>query len=291
LINFSFSKTNLLQIKDKTELMRRKDVSKYDGSRLAIDWIHNLVYYNEDKQILVFNMTDTRYEFVVIQEEEEYMNDIKVNPLNSILFYCTRLSNGTHTKGRIMKASQDGSNRTVITHQYISIPSVLTIDLVLRKVIWIGIYLNTFSSIDFEGNKFSTFGTYKSNSFIAFMEIYNDYIYWTKYWEKSLFKSENGVNDTQINYLITLKNNEIGPFKIIDSSLQPNSTNRCINHKCSHICIPISITEYRCICPQFSLQNDTKTCTQSVRIYNRNILNVFSNKHFVRFFHTLKISV
>ncbi len=89
LINFSLSKTNLLQIKDKTELMRRENVPTYDGSRLSIDWVHNLVYYNEDKEILVFNMTDTTYEYVVIQEEDEYMNDLTVNPLNSILFYFT----------------------------------------------------------------------------------------------------------------------------------------------------------------------------------------------------------
>jgi hypothetical protein len=140
-----------------------------------------------------------------------------------------------------MKASQDGSNRTVLTHQYISYPYALTIDLVLKKVIWIGIYLNTFSSIDFEGNNLSTFGTYKSNGFIAFIQIYNDYIYWTNYRENSIFETKSFVNDTQTNYLITLRNNKFGPFKIIDSSFQPNSTNRCINHNCSHICVPMSI--------------------------------------------------
>jgi hypothetical protein len=98
------------------------------------------------------------------------------------------------------------------------------------------------------------------------MEIFEDFIYWTQYYEKSIFKTKLGLNDTQINYLITSETNEFGSFKIIDSSLQPNSTNRCINHNCSHLCIPISVDRYRCVCPQFSPQNDSKICRESVNI-------------------------
>ncbi len=60
------------------------------GKRLSIDWIHNLVYYKTENKILVFNMNDRRYEYVVIEEEEEVrITDLSVNPLDSILFYIT----------------------------------------------------------------------------------------------------------------------------------------------------------------------------------------------------------
>ncbi len=128
--------------------------------RLSIDWIHNLVYYNINNKIFIFNMTDRRYEYLVI-EEVGYIRDISVNPLASILFYST--------KRKIMKASQDGSNRTQLRSHNINKPNALTIDLVLRKVFWTDYYSNTFSAIDFDGNNFMTFGRYKSTDFDTFM--------------------------------------------------------------------------------------------------------------------------
>jgi hypothetical protein len=106
------------------------------------------------------------------------------------------------------------------------------------------------------------------------MQIFGDNIYWTSY-QKSIFKTKIDVKDIKMDYLITSKTIEFSSFKIIDASLQPNSTNRCVNNNCSHICIPINTNEYRCICPQIKLRNDTKTCTQSVCIHNINVLNMF----------------
>jgi hypothetical protein len=189
--------------------------------------------------------------------------------------------NRTHSKGKIMKASQDGENRIELRSQNIYLPIGLTIDLVLRKVIWIDKYSNTFSSIDFDGNNFITFGRRMNSIYLHYMQILGNNIYWTQGWEKFIFKKKVGVNDTQMDYLITSKIIEFSSFKIIDASLQPNSTNRCLNNNCSHICIPINTNQYRCICPQIELQNDTKTCTQSVCIHNTNVLNMFSNKYFI----------
>jgi hypothetical protein len=260
-----------LQIKDKTQLMKTEGY----GIRLSIDWIHNLVYYNINNKIFVFNMTDGRYQYLVIEEVGD-ITDLSVNPLDSILFYSTY--NGTHFKGKIMKASEDGQNRTQLTSQSIGYTSALAIDLVLRKVIWIDYNSNTFSSIDFDGNNFITFGRTTNKSYKHFMQIFGDNIYWASN-RNSIFKTKVGVNDTQIDYLIASKPSKFGSFKIIDASLEPNSTNRCLNNNCSHICIPINTNQYRCICPQIKLQNDRKTCTQSVCIHYTNVLNlIFTTK-------------
>ncbi len=130
-----------------------------------------------------------------------------------------------------MKASQDGSNRSVLRGGNIK-PLALTIDLVLRKVIWIDDYSKTFSSIDFDGNNFMILCRPKSSSNYrnALMQIFGDNIYWTQDWEKFIFKTKVGVNDTQMDYLMRSKYIEFVSFKIIDASLQPNSTNRRLNH-------------------------------------------------------------
>jgi hypothetical protein len=264
LIQYFLSKNNLLQIKDRTELLNRKLSSNSDGFRLSIDWIHNLVYYNENHKIVVFNMTDTRYEIVVIEKVKKYILDLSVNPLDSIIFYSSWKKN--KNKGIIMKASQDGSNRTKLRGDNIVSPSALTIDLVSRRVIWFDYYFNTFSSIDFEGNNFLTFRKHMDSTYYAFIVMFDDYIYWTHYREKFIFKTKLELNYTQLDYLITSENNTFGSFKLIDSSLQPNSTNRCINTNCSHLCLPISINQYRCVCPKLSIQNENKPCRESVCI-------------------------
>jgi hypothetical protein len=164
-----------------------------------------------------------------------------------------------------MKSSQDGSERTILRDKNIISPDVLTIDLVLKKVVWMDRELNTYSSIDFDGNNFLTLGTFESTYYGIFMDTFDDYIYWTQSGENSIFKTKRGVNETQMDYLITSESNKFGSFKIIDPSLQPNSTNRCINHNCSHLCIPISINQYQCVCPQFELQKNSKICRKSVR--------------------------
>ncbi len=257
-----------MQIEDKTELMKMNNTFDDYVFRLSIDWIHNLVYYNLYNEIFVFNITDRRYEYLVIEEKEViHITDLTVNPLDSLLFYIIITWNGTHFKGKIMKASQDGSNRMELRSENIKRTSALTIDLVLRKVFWIDGKLNTFSSIDFDGNDFMTFGTHKSFSYYVYLQIFGDNIYWTQYSEKFIFKTKVGVNHTSMVPFITTENSRFGSFKIIDASLQPNSNNRCVNNSCSHICIPINTNEYRCICPQIKLQNDTKTCIQSVCIH------------------------
>jgi hypothetical protein len=70
--------------------MKRKCVNTFD---LSIDWIHNLVYYKIVNKIFVLNVTNTRYEYVVI-EEEGCIRDLSVNPLDSILFYSITNWNG-----------------------------------------------------------------------------------------------------------------------------------------------------------------------------------------------------
>jgi hypothetical protein len=212
-------------------------------------------------------MTDTRYGFVVIKEED-FIEDLSVNPLDSNIFYSTW--NQSLSNGKIMKSSQDGSNRIVLKD--VMYPEVLTIDLNSRRIFWLDIASNTFSSINFDGEDFKTFGTPKMTDFLNnFLEIFGEDIYWSNTNDDSIkefiVKAKHGLNSTQIDHLIELKGSTIGSFKIIDSSLQPNSTNRCINSNCSHLCIPIGFDQYRCVCPQLKPQNDNIICVESVSIY------------------------
>ncbi len=112
--------------------MARSFTSKDEGIRLSIDWIHNLVYYNENQEIIVFKMTNTKYGFLVVKEERDLVKDFSVDPLTSSIFYSTY--NNAEDEGSIIKVSQDGSNRTVLRNDSFACPEVLSIDLESKKI-------------------------------------------------------------------------------------------------------------------------------------------------------------
>jgi hypothetical protein len=169
-----------------------------------------------------------------------------------------------------LKALQDGSNQTVLIDKGIVEPRVLTIDLMSRKVFWIDNSSKKFLSIDFEGNDLNTILESKelfTESY--FMEVFGEDIYWSNYFHNLILKTNKfGLNGTRLNYLVKSRNDEkFESIKIIDSSLQPNSTNRCQNANCSHLCIPIGIDEYRCVCSRNKIYGQ-KICVESVKYPN-----------------------
>jgi hypothetical protein len=141
----------------------------------------------------------------------------------------------------------------------------LTIDLITKKVFWLDIILKCISAIDFEGRNFNiVFQSEESFSVYSnyFIDIFGDDIYWSQPSFRKISKF--GRNETRFNKFSTAQTDYFRSFKIIDSSLQPNSINRCFNNNCSHLCIPISLNQYRCVCPQ-NLRYKQKICKESVR--------------------------
>ncbi len=240
---------------------------------LSIDWIHNLIYFNENHQIIVFNLHQPQYNFLVISEKSCKINDLSINPLESFIVYSV-----WGLGGRIMKALQDGSNKSVIIEESYSYPGSLAVDILSEKIFWVDILLHELSSIDFEGNNYLTI--LKSKELFSLptsISVFDDNIYWSNNMSHIVYKiNKFGLNGTQILF----KSEKIISFnsiKIIDSSLQPNSTNRCTNANCSHLCIPVGVDQYRCVCPHFILlrnfnvnhkngDEDLKKCTGSVSI-------------------------
>jgi hypothetical protein len=169
-----------------------------------------------------------------------------------------------------MKALQDGSNQTVLIDKGIVEPRVLTIDLKSKKVFWID-SSKKFLSIDFEGNDLQTILQSKelfTESY--FMEVFGEDIYWSNYFHDSILKTNKfGHDGARLNFLVKSENNEeFESIKIIDSSLQPNSTNRCQNANCSHLCIPIGIDKYRCVCSRSGIYRQ-EICAESVKYKNQ----------------------
>ncbi|CAG2112833.1 unnamed protein product [Medioppia subpectinata] len=246
------SAENVLGIKRKSLLLR---LNKSASIRLSIDWIHNLVFYNIEDKIIAFNLTQPLYGYIVINEMIfNTILDLAVNPMDSLLFWSVS-DNSINRRGRIMRASEDGSNQTVLIDTDLREPIALAVDLELKRLYWIDRLLFQFYSVDFNGNDMkSILKSHQLFKLSYYMTIFGDDIYWSNYFHSAILKTNKfGLNGTQINYLIkTESGSDIESIAIIDPSLQPFSTNRCFQSKCSHLCLPINQRQYHCVCPQIN---------------------------------------
>jgi hypothetical protein len=219
---------------------------------LSMDWIHNLVYYNQKNEIIVFNLTNPVYGFVVVNEKENIITDLSVNPLDSFIIYI--ISDAKMNHGKIMKISQDGSERKVLIDENIEIPKDLTFDFKSRKIFWLD--KKNLRSCDYEGNNSQTIFQSEVSIFSGSIEIFDDDIFWNTLSYPYLHKTrETGQIHFPHNFITTPDNNWIRSFKIIHSSLQPNSSNRCITARCPYLCLPIrnGVIGYRCVQPKVKL--------------------------------------
>jgi len=57
-------------------------------------------------------MTNPKYGYILIRNTNNLILDLSVNPLDSLIFWTD--FNDFQNKGRIMRASQDGSNQTIL---------------------------------------------------------------------------------------------------------------------------------------------------------------------------------
>ena len=66
--------------------------------------------------------------------------------------------------------------------------------------------------------------------------------------------------------MIIIEDNNIMTFKVFHPDRQPQSPNVCNDNKCSHICIPLNETQYKCVCPTNSYMNHGGICNTEVSL-------------------------
>ncbi len=187
---------------------------------------------------------------MVTSEKENIIIDLSVNPLDSFIIYI--ISDAKENHGKIMKILQDGSKRKVLIDENIEIPKGLTFDFKSRKIFWMD--KKHLRSCDYEGNNFQTIFQSGESIFSGSIEIFDEDIFWNTLSAPYLHKTRvTGQIQIPYNFTIAPIFRWIKSFKIIHYSLQPNSSNRCINARCSHLCLPNSINRYRCVQPKVKL--------------------------------------
>ncbi|RWS26920.1 very low-density lipoprotein receptor-like protein, partial [Leptotrombidium deliense] len=237
-----------------------ENVGTVDG--LAIDWIHNLVYWtdysNGTLEVAAVNRPSTR---TILISELDRPRAISLYLEESLMFWTQW---GFIPK--IEVASQDGSDRRTIVSRGLIWPNGLTLDKKEKRLYWVD---------GKEGDVYSCYFDGSSRNRIVDMpkSIYNahykpfaiDYFDYTIYWSDrnlhSIF-SKYKVSEKEFRMdRNILHDSEIMAIKIMHFSKQPFSVNRCKSNKCSHLCLPHNEFCYVCICPtNYRLTDHGKSC-------------------------------
>jgi len=248
----------------------------------AFDWIHNLIYHIYNYEVLVANINNLEISKRIL-ETDLSISSFNVHPNESLLFWSeySGIYNETHShaNSRIMRSNQDGSNKKILRFKGLGLVFELSIDFTSNLLFWFDFQLNVLSSMDFSGNNFRVILKLVDMTFIdstAGFDLFNNYIYYCcgelNKTSKAICKID--VNNGNISEIFHLYDREmkIRPdFRFIHESRQPDSDDRCLNSNCSHLCLPLNVTHYRCVCPT---SKQIESCIESVS----NITHYFNTK-------------
>jgi len=238
---------------------------------LAIDWIHDLIYWIDIKSntINVVNIMKPELTLLLIDLGEEEVTSLVINPLKVVLIWIKK---GISSK--IMQSFQDGSNQMVLYSNSYRNPSHITIDFETERYYFITQSDSALYSIDFRGNSEVVYLYADIFQIVKDIISLNDDLFFSidealvrlrevslKQKKLDLVLISSKFNDSENYFNSSLKSQksfrqEIYGVKIVDPLIQPNFTNKCQSANCPYLCLPSgNVAGFRCICPTNSSFN------------------------------------
>ncbi|CAG2178242.1 unnamed protein product, partial [Oppiella nova] len=202
------------------------------------------------KGIEVFTIGHNLYSYDVVIHNE-YLNsyDVAVDPNNGLLVWSKKkYTLGlflVRYMGSIMRANQDGSNIQVLYNSTGNIKT-LTLDIHSQLVYWIDTNTNYLKSITYFGTNYRLISSNSRFGSTFSMDMFGENIFWSNSDTNSIYITEITDKTEGVQRLIT-SYADLRAIRVLDPNRQINGTNRCLNHKCSQLCLPVQ-QDYRCVC-------------------------------------------
>jgi len=99
----------------------------------------------------------------------------------------------------------------------------------------------------------------KANS----LDILGSNIYWSSEGKNVVFSVNKNAVNGDINVVLRFEPNIEG-IRVIDSTRQPITDNRCASAQCLDLCIPVGSGQYRCVCNTGSSRAKRSGCLEYV---------------------------
>jgi len=225
---------------------------------LAIDWVGKKLYWVDTglNTISVSNLDGSHQKTLIKGTEETELRAIAVYPEKGYLFWSV-----WGDKGSIQRADLNGKNPTTILNSTnVKWVSSITVDHTIGRIFWADMSLRHICSCDFDGqNKKETITGLTSPYGVT---VFEDYVYWTDYYLKKLFKA-NKFSGKDVknfgNYLFQPMD-----IAVFHPLVQTRLAHPCEkqNGGCSHLCFVNTLNKTECACPDgyLTLGKDGKTC-------------------------------
>ncbi|RWS22509.1 low-density lipoprotein receptor-like protein [Leptotrombidium deliense] len=231
---------------------------------IAIDSIHGLIFIlnSHFATIQVAVIDDPLMRKTLISDV--FTDAISLSVKHSIIVWIQK-------KSRIVIVNEDGSNRRMVDGDNDEYPSSVAIDDQSEKIYWIDSKTESFYSCDFKGKNKKLLYAHDDDLHETIMDFLDNAIYWTsnlnvnpklinKLRLDQIHEIDKDNITASIDNVLRFKS-EIIDFKVIKKDMQISIYNRCLESKCSHICVPQSYECYVCVCPvDHVLSDDSFTC-------------------------------
>lgn len=233
-----------------------RDLQKPEG--LAIDWIGRKLYWVDTGKnaISVSNLDGTQQKTIIQGIETEDLRTLAVYPENGYIFWSD-----WGDEPKIERSDLSGGNRlTILNKDEVKWPSSIAIDHTIGRIFWTDMYKRHICSSDVHGkNKKEIVSELTSPFGVA---VFEDYVYWTDFYLKKLFKTNkfNGRKTISFGSYLSAPMD----ISVYHPLLQTPVSHPCntTNGGCSHLCFLKSDKTRECACPDgfLKLGEDKKTC-------------------------------
>lgn len=254
---------------DEPRQLISDDLNTVDG--IAIDYIHDLVYWTDTGKdtIEVASITTPSWRKVLINSDLEEPRAIVVDTRKARLFWSD-----WGDRPKIERSLQDGSARTTIVSSDIIWPNGLTFDVVTERIYWIDRKMGIIESSDANGeNRVILLNSREHISHPFSIASFGEFVYWSEWETEKIMRAPkypltidglfSGNSSTFVPRVETVLSDlfSVGVVKAVDPFLQPDSWNLCHSSECSHLCLPIGSSNYKCSCADgFTLSSNGYSC-------------------------------
>ncbi|XP_033636922.1 low-density lipoprotein receptor-related protein 2-like isoform X4 [Asterias rubens] len=230
-----------------------------DSEGLAYDWVNKNLYWVNTMEPASIDVTSNNGQFpsAKVVKNLDKPRGLAVDPREVYLYWT-----GWGSNPMIGKAGLDGSNPTKLVHTDLGWPNGLTLDFQARRVYWVDSRLDTVEYVGFDGDGRHILIQDSPKVWHPFgIAVYQHLVFWNDW----------GPNEVTIANKFTgeiLNSIPLDGQTYFMSVMEHQYENeeipkRCLNHGCSHICLPSPSkpTDYICACPMETRLDQTKqTC-------------------------------